>query len=82
MHTINIRKIEDKVFDSIKEESSRKGLSINKFLLKVIDDFFNRNKAVKYHDLDDFFGTWSETEHNQIKQSSREARKIDKELWQ
>ena len=82
MHTINIRNIDDSIYKRIKYESEKKGLSINKFLLQIIDKFFKKNKEkVEYHDLDDFFGTWSEEEYKLIDEGSAQARKIDEEIW-
>jgi hypothetical protein len=57
-------------------------LSINKFLLEILDKFFRKTqKEVELHDLDDFFGTWTEEEYRLIKQGCERARKIDEEIW-
>lgn len=82
MHTINIRNIEDSIYKQLKHESKKRGLSINKCLLQIIDRFFRKNKKeVEYHDLDDFFGTWTEEDYRLIKDGSEQARKIDEEIW-
>jgi predicted CopG family antitoxin len=80
MHAINIRNIDDSIYKKLKSESKKKGISINKLLLQMLDNFLLK-KRVEHHDLDDFFGTWTEEEYELIKQGSEEARKIDEELW-
>lgn len=83
MHTINIRNVDDSIYEKIKHESKIKGLSVNKLLLQILDIFFHKNKKkVELHDLDDFFGTWSEEEYRLIKEGSEQARKIDEEIWE
>jgi hypothetical protein len=82
MHMINIRNIDDAMFEKIKQESKIKGLSINKFLLQILDKFFRKSqKELELHDLDDFFGTWTGEEYRLIKEGSERARKIDEEIW-
>jgi hypothetical protein len=44
MHTINIRNIDDSIYEKIKNESNIKGLSINKLMLQILDKFFRKNK--------------------------------------
>lgn len=83
MHTINIRNINDSIYEKIKHESNIKGLSVNKLLLQILDKFFRKNKKeVELHDLDDFFGTWTEEEYRLIKEGCEQARKIDEEIWE
>ncbi len=82
MYTINIRNIDDSIYEKIKHESKISGLSINKLLLQILDKFFRKNKKeVELHDLDDFFGTWTEEEYGLINEGSEQARQIDEELW-
>lgn len=81
MHTLNIRNIEDSTYNAIKKESKKKGTSINKLILDVLSRVFNKKKQTGYHDLDDFFGTWSDEDYNTVMEVSREMRNIDDELW-
>ncbi len=75
MHTINIRNINGSIYEKLKQESKKKGLSINKFLLHILDDFFKKNKdEVEHRDMDDFFGTWTEEEYRLISEGASEAR--------
>ena len=81
MHVLNIRNINDTIYKSIKEESKKKGTSINKLILGILDRVFHKEKKVEYHDLDDFFGTWSDEDYNTVMEVSGEMRTIDDELW-
>ncbi|MEW5817550.1 MAG: hypothetical protein AB1798_19395 [Spirochaetota bacterium] len=74
MHTINIRNIDDALYNQIKNESKHKGMSINKFLVHTLSQVFNRKKNLEYHDLDDLFGTWTDEEYNEVMQASKDAR--------
>jgi hypothetical protein len=38
-------------------------------------------KEVELHDLDDFFGTWTEEEFRLIKEGCEQARNIDEKIW-
>ncbi|MBN2533165.1 MAG: hypothetical protein JXB88_09755 [Spirochaetales bacterium] len=81
MHVLNIRNIEDSTFNSIKKESKKKGISINKLILDVLNKVFNTKIQTEHHDLDDFFGTWSDEDYNIIMETSRGMRNINDELW-
>lgn len=81
MHTVNIRNINDSIYEKLKHEAKKSGLSINKFLLQILGKFFDKENEVEYHDLDDFFGTWTEEEYHLVKEGAAQARKIDEELW-
>ena len=81
MHTINIRNLDDSVYEEIKKESKNKGISINKFLVRALSELFGKKKETEYHDLDNFFGTWTKEEYNNVMQASKDSRKIDEDLW-
>ena len=81
MHTLNIRGINDTLYEKIKKESQKKGTSINKLLVSVLSDTFNQYEPIEYHDLDDFFGSWSEQDYKDVTQASHESRTIDEEIW-
>jgi hypothetical protein len=50
--------------------------------LKILNKFFNKDKKeVELHDLDDFFGTWTEEEYRLIEEGCEQARRIDEEMW-
>ena len=82
MHTFNIRNIDDSIYDAIKSESRQKGISINKLILNILKKIFSKTKQAEFHDLDRFFGIWTEEEYNNVTKAIAESRKIDEELWQ
>ena len=81
MHTLNIRGIGDSLYTKIKSESQNRGLSINKFLVSALSGLFSEKDKLEYHDMDDFFGTWSEEELIKVEEAEAESRIIDNELW-
>ena len=81
MATINVRNIEDLTYRKIKDESKKKGVSINKLLLNILNKYFKKDKVIEFHDLDEFFGSWSDKEYKEISDALKETRRIDRELW-
>ena len=81
MHTFNIRNIDDSIYNKMKNESRQRGISINKLINEILHKVFNKNKITEHHDLDDFFGTWSEDDYKNVMQALNDSRKIDDELW-
>lgn len=81
MATINIRNLDDPVYDRIKATATQQGVSINKLIKRVLSKVFLPDKDAEYHDLDAFFGTWTEEDHQAVTAASQDARAIDAELW-
>jgi len=81
MHTLNIRGIGDSLYDKIKAESKSRGLSINKYLVSTLSGLLSGKGKLEYHDMDDLFGTWTDTEYRQVEEAAAESRIIDDELW-
>jgi hypothetical protein len=80
MHTINVRKIDDKLFKELKKESQKNGISMNSLVLNILRKNLIE-KTVAFHDLDRFFGTWNEETSSNVKEVLSDSRKIDEELW-
>jgi len=80
MHTINVRKIGDRLYEKIKSESKRSGISMNSYILQTLTDVLEEKK-VEFHDLDHFFGTWNGQDTLAIDHVLSDSRQIDDELW-
>ena len=80
MKAMSIRYINEKTFEKIKEAAHESGLSINKFVVELLEKTVNNNSNC-FHDLDDILGSWSDEEYKLISKAVKTQRKIDKELW-
>lgn len=81
MKAYTIRQIEDETYESLKRQSRKQGLSLNKFILDCLKKITGKSSEIKYHDLDEFIGTMSKEDAEAIDEVLKDTRKIDKEMW-
>lgn len=82
MSTLTIRGLEPEVTEALKQVARQRGISVNRFVLTTLKDHLGLGQCkAEHHDLDQFFGTWSKDEHEQLVKSVRRQRRIDQELW-
>ncbi len=85
MKAITIRGIEPEVAEKLKQTANSQGKSTNRLILDMIKKElgFEKKKQYsrRYNDLDDLFGTWSESEFQEISNTIDQQRRIDPELW-
>lgn len=86
MNQISLRGIPPRVERIVKDEAKRKGLSLNKVIISLLEkatgtkkEFKNKRKA--YHDLDHLSGLWTCEEEASFKEELRAQRRIDENLW-
>jgi len=86
MKSITIRGIEPELSEKLKQTASLQGKSTNRLILDIIKKELGFEKEKKYsrryNDLDDLFGTWSESEFQKIENKINRERRIDPELWE
>jgi len=86
MKQMTIRGIPEEVKKVVKKEAERKGLSLNRAFISVIERTAagkspEKKKRVLHHDLDCLSGLWSREESAAFEKSPRGQRKMDEELW-
>ena len=85
MKTFLLRNIKDYLYVEIKKQAEFNSVSINKFVLSVLEGELGFKKQVKkkkrFTDLDALVGKWNEKEYHLITQKLKDQRIIDKELW-
>jgi hypothetical protein len=86
MNQITIRGIPPRVERVIKEEASKKGLSLNKAIISLLEKATGvgkeeRGKGRTYHDLDSLCGIWSSEDERQFGHELEIQRRLDEELW-
>lgn len=86
MKQITLRDIPEEIGRWAKKEARRKGVSLNKVLVALLEKGAGlkppyRGRRREYHDLDHLFGVWSEKEARDFDESLASQREIDGELW-
>lgn len=82
MNTITVRGVEPEISEALKRAARQRGVSVNQFVLNTLKDQLGLGqRKTEHHDLDHFFGTWTQEEHERVMKSVRQQRRIDQELW-
>ena len=84
MKAITVRKLPPAVARAVKEKVRKERLSLNKAIVRLLEEATGAEKAAKkevHHDLDGFFGTWTRKEADAFDEALREQRQIDPEMW-
>ena len=86
MKQITLRDIPDEVKKTVQREAERKGLSLNKAFISVLERAVGgktpaKKKRALYHDLDHLAGLWSREETAEFDKNLKAQRKVDAELW-
>ena len=84
MGALTVRNLPPEVARAIRAKAKRERLSINKAVVKLLEEATGVAKPsgpVLHHDLDRFAGRWSQDEYDQFSESLREQRVIEPEMW-
>ncbi len=84
MNAIPVRKLPPAVARAVKEKARREKLSLNKAIVRLLEEATGTEKGTKrvvHHDLDEFFGTWTKREADAFDEALREQRQIEPEMW-
>ncbi|MBI2566841.1 MAG: hypothetical protein HYV63_07420 [Candidatus Schekmanbacteria bacterium] len=85
MKAITLRNLPPELARRIEEESSERGTSLSKTIIRLLEEGLLCIRAqggeTLHHDLDRFAGSWSQEEADELDQAVRKQRTIEKELW-
>jgi hypothetical protein len=87
MNAITVRNLPPAVAKAVKEKARKEGLSLNKAVLKLLEEATGQgpakaSKPVVHHDLDHLFGVWTKEEADEFDAFLKEHRSIiDPEMW-
>ena len=86
MKQITIRGIPGEVEKVVKKEAERKGMSLNKAFISLLEKAAGIKKGAKkqkslYHDLDHLCGIWTKEEAKAFERNLELQREIDEDLW-
>ena len=86
MKQITLRGIPEKVKKAVQKEAERKGLSLNRAFISLLERTVSgtvreKKKKVLHHDLDHLAGLWSREESAAFDKYLGLQRKVDEDLW-
>ncbi len=84
MKAITVRNLPSEVARAIREKARRERLSLNKAVIRLLEEatgLEKTRKKVVHHDLDRFFGTWTSREADAFDEALREQRQVEPETW-
>lgn len=84
MKALTLRNIDIDTAEMMKKKAFDEGMSVNRFLLKMIHETLGISKKKRnkvHHDLDKLAGTWSKKDFDEFEKSTSIFSKIDKEMW-
>ncbi len=85
MTTMTLRGIDEALAQTLKEQSSREGVSLNTLALQLLRKATGLDKpkrVVMHHDLDRLAGTWSAEDAASFAATTASLATIDENLWQ
>jgi plasmid stability protein len=85
MKQITIRSIPDEVKKTVQKEAARKGVSLNKAIISLLEHAvgtksMEKKRRILYKDLDHLAGLWSREEAAEFDKNLKAQRKVDPEL--
>jgi len=84
MSTLTIRGVDEQALGELRKQARSNHSSVNKFVVEALRKVVfpgASGRVNEWHDLDGFFGSWSEEETKQVMERCGKCRKIDAELW-
>jgi hypothetical protein len=84
MKAVTLRKLPAKLAKAIRQEANRKGTSINKAVISLLENRptgRSKNRSAVHDDLDSLAGSWSKKEAADFDKALAAQRTIDPELW-
>ena len=81
MNTMTIRNVSPEVAAALDEEKRRRGLSLNRTVLALIEESLGTNGNTRSNGLHRLAGTWNEEEFRQFEDAVAPFSEVDTELW-
>ena len=84
MKAVTLRNLPASLDRTIRQRAKRKGVSVNKAVISLLQDHLGESEARpvrRYHDLDALAGSWSKREAEAFEKTLARQRAIDPEEW-
>lgn len=85
MKVITLRNIPPAVAQRIEERAARTGLSLNKTVIRMLEESFDLVDGApldRHGDLDDLAGSWTDEDAREFDRVLAEQRRVDAEMWE
>jgi hypothetical protein len=80
MAAISVRGLEADQLQSLKDQASRQGISLNRLVLQRLSGDTSPSRQ-SHADLDALAGTWSEQDEHDFNQAVAPLEQVDPDLW-
>ena len=81
MSTLTIRSCDEELSRCIHTESEKRGISINKLILELLENAFAGGKRKRYTDLDHLAGTWTPEDSLLFDKATADIRQVNEDEW-
>lgn len=83
MKALTLRNLKPELARAIERKAHEVGTSLSGAVLVLLEQAtgLSKKRSALHHDLDRFFGVWSEEEAQEFDKELKRQRKIDPELW-
>jgi hypothetical protein len=86
MKAVTLRSLPPNVAEAIRKEANRKGMSLNKAVISLLENRLGvrekkKSRQTRHHDLDHLAGSWSKKEAGEFDKYLADQRTIDPDLW-
>ena len=84
MKSFTIHGVEKPLADLIKDKAESEGLSVNKTIKKVLEEYLGvkpRPERKNISDFNDFCGLWTQDDLNEFENRTSDLREIDHSDW-
>ncbi|HEX5646376.1 MAG TPA: hypothetical protein VFX56_05350 [Nitrospira sp.] len=84
MKAVTLRNLPASLDRTIRQREKKKGVSVNKVVIGLLQDHLGEvgaRQAHRYHDLDNLAGSWTKQEAEAFDQTLAQQRTTDPEIW-
>lgn len=85
MKAITLRNLPPNIARTVQQRAKQKKTSVNKAVIELLEESTEgktqKKASVRYHDLDELTGTWTNEEAAEFDKLIAEQRTVDPDLW-
>ena len=81
MNTMTVRNVSPEMASALDEEKRRRGLSLNRTVLALIEESLELSGNIRSNGLHRLAGTWSGEEFRQFEDAVACLAEVDAEIW-
>jgi hypothetical protein len=85
VNAITVRNLPPAVAQAVRVKAKRERISLSQAVIRLLQTATAPappERPTVHHDLDRFFGTWTQEEADEFDEALREQRRIEPEMWE